>query len=385
MNFESQGARIVATTILILASSGATAANNCSAVLDLGLKNVTSSFGSSAASAYTYKSYCGSDFSENASSESLSAALEVIGYGSGGIDKRISNKNTALKTWCDQQNSASSSTDIKHEQASLVSRDAIEAWKTCLALQVDGIIIEPSVDTDDPVISVRYTGGATSGMLIHPVIEKNFSCKSSVPLPASAKSEAIIIDCLRGPARTESKIVNGVTQDYKIRDRASITLATASGRPFRLNFAADSTPPIPLDIAGQLQDALANQVKKLEQLRSELDSRLKSSQAELDAKLKQSFALHSKMQSGVFVLPVQQNSGFYHVATDPIVFPKAFSAAPQVIATVSSAGDGDRFTVTTTNVTPTGFKVTIHRHMDRPNERGGWGAAPRLHWVALEP
>lgn len=385
MNFESHRTRIVATIFFIFASNGATAAKNCDAVLDLGLKNVTSSFGTSAASAYIFKSYCGSDFSENASSESLSAAVEVIGYGSGGIDKKTTNKKTALKTWCDQQSSASSSTDTKHEQASLVSKEAIEAWKTCVALSDDGLIIEPSIDDDDPVIAVRYTTGATGGMLIHPVVSKNFDCKSSVSLPANAKADAIVISCLRAPARTESRIANGVAQNYKVRDRASITIAAASGKPFRLNFPADSTPPIPLDVASQLQESLANQTIKLEQLRSEFNSRLQNSLAEQDAKLKQSFVLHSKMQSGVFVLPPQKNPGFYHAATDMIVFPKAFSAAPQIIATVNSASDGDRFTVTTTSVTSTGFRVTIHRHMDRPNDKGGWGDPPKLHWVALEP
>jgi hypothetical protein len=68
--------------------------------------------------------------------------------------------------------------------------------------------------------------------------------------------------------------------------------------------------------------------------------------------------------------------------TFSITFPNSFKYTPSVTVTVRNSGSyTDVFAVSTTNVTTTGFDVTLYR-VDSPGAI--WGQAPYLDWMAIE-
>ncbi len=88
----------------------------------------------------------------------------------------------------------------------------------------------------------------------------------------------------------------------------------------------------------------------------------------------------SSMQSGTATLGVNTYGGKQSFS---ITFPNAFyKTPPSVTVTVRNSGAyTDVFAVSTTNVTTTGFDVTLYR-VDVAG--GSWGQTPFLDWIAIE-
>lgn len=269
--------------------------------------------------------------------------------------------------------------------ASVVSKDAIEAWSNCKSLAAVGIIFEPSVGEDDTKISIRYSGGAKGGMRIDPVYANNFECTSSAALPYHVKGPAINVDCKRALPRIEVQVVNGIAQKFSVRDRASISIGAAEGAPFRLNFLPDATPTVHSADASRLETMIMKEKLTTERLIKDVIDFHGARYDAIVLRLKAAEDKNSKVQSGIISAQKNLDTGYYYVAlNDEVTFPKPFTKAPLVVATMNSEADRDRFSITTTSITKNGFRATIHRHVDRPGDIGGWGLAPKIHWIAVE-
>jgi len=85
------------------------------------------------------------------------------------------------------------------------------------------------------------------------------------------------------------------------------------------------------------------------------------------------------MQAGTTTLGPNNAGG---KKTYSIAFPNSFKYIPSVTVTVRNSGTyTDVFAVSTSNITSTGFDVTLYR-VD--NSGGSWGQIPSLDWVAIE-
>lgn len=373
---------IIVAAIVFSANTAVAQQSSCNKILELGFKNIKKKYGERASLVYKYKSYCGKDYKDWKDEQVIGASIDVIGSGSGTANYSRAQAETVLKTWCDNSKDLATYTGVDIEESEDVNRDSVNAWSSCQRLFGQGVIID-ALPTDDVVdLKVRYTGPIAGGVEFYEVKAQNFKCDTKFPTSSGNSAikrittETISVYCTRSPERETPAKPKG--EQFKKRDRASITVRTAAPEPYTLSFVEEWVPDVPIIESRKLQALVVKQEDALKAIDQRLTSQLQglsasvaANNASANTRLQGAEIVRSNLQQGRF--DVGPAGGEARVRVN---FPTPYGAVPTVVATLRSNGN-DFIVVTTTGVDQNGFDAWIKRI-----NGGAWAAVQTIQWIA---
>lgn len=246
-----------ALTFAILTEAQA-GGQNCDAIIQHGLRNVSVKAGSEARTATTYFNHCHKDFSDL--SDSMLASVEVEIFGSGGeASYSRDRREQRLTEWCKQSASSATSHRSVYEESRQFYDAAVSAWSRCNELKSKDVLVDfISANGQIVQINLRYSGPTRSGIRLVGVDASGFVCETRVPaengyrLLANSTNdsgvfdspeigrEAIGVRCQRNIAQRRQM----GEESFDYLPAGVISIDTAS-LPFQFSFVEEWTPDLP--------------------------------------------------------------------------------------------------------------------------------------------
>jgi hypothetical protein len=246
---------------LMIFSNSSSHAQNCDSILVNGMRNITVSQSSAAATASKYYNNCGRDFATSSDDVLARAEVEIFGEGSGNGSFTRAQRETSLHNWCTSNEETAKSHSDEYNLTQTVYSGSVQAWDNCNKLKSRDVVISPSIVEDGRTVTVslRYTGATQSGVLLTGIDSEGFTCTVNMPngepfdskKPPEIKNEAINIICKREQA--VEKTLQG--QTFKVLGRGVIQVLTAS-YPLQLYFAEEWNPALPDSAEKKLNDRM---------------------------------------------------------------------------------------------------------------------------------
>jgi len=359
------------------------AQDSCNRIVELGFKNIKKKYGERASLAYKYRSYCGKDYKDWKDQQLIDASVDVVGSWNADAGYTRNSAETTLKTWCDNSKDLASASGKDIEESEEINRESVAAWLSCKRLYAQGVLFE-ALTTDEVVdIKLRYTGSSVDGVRFYGVEPINFKCKTAFPGGADAstqprvRNEAISIYCQRAKEVDAKGRAKG--EQFKKRERASITVRTAAPEPYTLSFVDEWQPNVPLAESSRLETLLKKQDETVQSLSSRLaaqeqgNASMNAAVAAAAGRIASLEGTRSSLQAGLAsVGPTGRNEARIRVN-----FHRPFAAPPIVVATARSHPN-DFIIVDTTAVDTNGFDLWLIRI-----NGGAWGGIQEVNWIAF--
>lgn len=173
--------RFIVGVALAVAALGAHAQDQCNALLDHGIRDITSLQSSAHAIAYNYHSYCGLDFKNESDSKVRRAAGSVFGYGSASGGDNTSSLRQRLIKWCDENREFASSRLELAQEANVISQPAITAWAQCMDMHQKNVRIKFSPSGEHSrFVHFEIDSTADSDLRFLGITEHGYECKVSM-------------------------------------------------------------------------------------------------------------------------------------------------------------------------------------------------------------
>jgi hypothetical protein len=234
-------------------------AQNCDAIIQHGLNNVSTSYSNETTISLKYFNHCQKNLDTLDSSKMVDMEIEVFGIGRGSGGYKEEERRTALKEWCTTNRDTAMRNQTNINKAQEIYQGAVDAWSKCNALKTSDVKITPVISPDNQTVDIGivYTGATRSGILLNGVLPDGFTCVSTRPdnkqikLPEEIRQLTFNVACRRSSPQKEQS--GGET--YMRTPRGTITVQTSSN-PFQLYFAEEYSPPLPASQAKKILDLL---------------------------------------------------------------------------------------------------------------------------------
>ncbi|MGA0594092.1 hypothetical protein [Enterovirga sp. CN4-39] len=242
--------RYIAFAVWILV--GSAFAQECSGIINHGMRNIVIKKTSAAATVLKYYNNCGKNFSSMSDDQLASIEIEVIGYGSGtgGFTRAV--REQKLNEWCTTNKDTATQNAASYEEAQSIFSDAVQAWNRCNELLAADISINPIISQDNRSVtmSIRYKGPTSTGVKFYGIAPEGFSCSIKgpantdysglIPGGVAIGPEALSVVC----SRDSPKEVLVGNSKMLMLERAVLSVQTAS-YPFQLFFPREYDEPLP--------------------------------------------------------------------------------------------------------------------------------------------
>jgi hypothetical protein len=253
--------KLLAINACFLASFGASTciAQDCNAILQHGLRNVSISKSQEARIATTYYNNCGVDYKSMSDSQLASVEVSVFGYGSGSGGYSRTQREDRLNQWCTTNKASAESHKIHYQEAQDIYAPAVAAWDSCNKLASNSVQIVPLITPDDRTVDIKlkYTGPTSNQVTLQRIVQEGFVCDYSnergqqVSLPVRLSPILLNIHCKRNPA---AAVTRSGTLFSKF-ERGTISVPTAT-ETVQLYFPERWDPELPQAEAQRLRSEI---------------------------------------------------------------------------------------------------------------------------------
>jgi hypothetical protein len=236
-------------------------AQDCTALLQHGLRNIRIASSEESEFAEQYDKFCSKEYSAHDRAIQAHIEVSVFGFGGGGAGGAVQDRNARLREWCGtnqqrRQRSQAGSSEVREFYA-----DAVQAWNRCNELvATNRVEVVPTISTDQRTVdvSLRYTGPAAYGIQYLGTETRGFTCRTLLPGDPPREwrqnrtyyitSQAMKVRCDRAAATQRT---GPGEQGYQVTPPGVISVLTA-GPDLQLNFAERWDPPLPAQAAERL-------------------------------------------------------------------------------------------------------------------------------------
>lgn len=267
-------ATLTVTLAVLLMNSPSARAQDCSAIIRHGLRNIEITHTEDVRTAALYFNHCQKNFSSLNESQLAQVEVEIFGQGRGGGGYSAEKRKEELVQWCttNRQSALSHQTEARNVQTFYAG--AVAAWSKCNELASRNFHISPEISDDQKrvVFDLFYTGGG-QGPRLNGFSSEAFDCSADVPnesgalvpfskdRPPVVSAQAINVECVRKPA--ENRTFND--EDYLVIPGGSIAIKTAQDS-LVLSFPEVWEPPLPRQVATVLTNEMSARRAEITQL-----------------------------------------------------------------------------------------------------------------------
>lgn len=231
-------------------ASPATAQNNCDALLQHGLSDITTTYGAGHSIVTNYQRHCGSIDESTSNRTVAQAGFEIFGFADGDADADVEQTRRKIQKWCDINSDFAQSNSNFFDEARHINTAAVQAYKSCqqfnrrdiaISVQRDNEFAQKVTITIDSTSDGKFTflgtdlTGYTCEYFVTTEQEadrvpKSLDSTTRVNIPL--ENDNIHISCARAEPRDEdiSEGIKKLTYEY-----GSITVIT-SGPALQLDF-----------------------------------------------------------------------------------------------------------------------------------------------------
>jgi len=236
-----------------------TQGQTCDAIIQHGLRNVSTAYSQDTATSLRYFNHCQKNLDTLDSSKMADAEVEIFGQGRGGGSYSETQRRTALQEWCTTNRDTAFRNQTSFQNAQSIYQGAVDAWSKCNSLKSKSIQVTPVISPDNETvdIGVVYTGNTSSGIRLNGVKAEGFACDVTRPdnkkikYPEEILNLTFNVQCKRSAATKE--LSGG--ESYQRKARGVITIQTSS-EPVQFFFAEEFNPPLPVAQARRILEAL---------------------------------------------------------------------------------------------------------------------------------
>ncbi|MEZ5284990.1 MAG: hypothetical protein R2712_09315 [Vicinamibacterales bacterium] len=210
------------------------------------------------------------------------------------------------------------------------------AWAACNALRSKDVIIDLIVAQDSKTVdlTIKYTGGAKSGISFYSLSGEGFQCDLQGAVESADGVEigprAISAHCVRANSVAE---IGGDGTKYEVLPRGTISVRTAS-YPFLLYFAPEYRPSLPDSAAARL----AREIERIEdQLTRRIEDGLatKLDSARWDAATANNASSYGQLKVGASHLQWSRTGSVGLTGCQSVKFTYPFAAGAQPFVVIT--------------------------------------------------
>jgi len=161
-----------------LAFSPAAAQNNCDALLQHGLSDISTSFGAGHSLVTNYQRHCGTIDRSTSNRTVARAGFEIFGYLGGDGDADVQRTRRRIETWCNTNRDFAQANSMFFEETRHINTAAVQAYGVCQELNRRDI--EISVQRSDEVarnVAITIDSRSPGVYRFLGIVNRGYSCQ----------------------------------------------------------------------------------------------------------------------------------------------------------------------------------------------------------------